>query len=362
MSRFMSKAYARLDAYTPGEQPQNLSSFVKLNTNESPFPPSPMALACLTEAAGRQLRLYSDPTGRALRERLAKTYGVAMENVTLGNGSDDLLNFAFMAYGDAGMAYADISYGFNAVFADKLGVKSEIVPLKADLTIDPADYCGLGMSILIDNPNAPTGEALSRKAVERVIAGNPDNMVIVDEAYVDFGAESCVPLTKKYDNLLVIQTFSKSRALAGARLGFAIGCKDVIADMELLRNSTNPYNINRLTLSIGEAALCDPAYLEQCTQTIMENRAYTAEALKGMGFSMTNSLANFLFVKHSEIGGLELYQKLKEKGVLVRHFEKERIREYNRITIGNRQQMDVLLGRITEIINERRACACGREA
>ncbi len=355
MSRFMSQRYVSLDAYTPGEQPQNLARFVKLNTNESPFPPSPMALACLTEAAGRELRLYSDPTGRALRERLAETYGVGMENVTLANGSDDLLNFAFMAYGDGGMAFADVSYGFNTVFADKLGVKTKIIPLREDLTIHPDDYCGLGMSVLIDNPNAPTGEALSRDALERVIAGNAGSMVIVDEAYVDFGAESCVPLIKKYDNLLVIQTFSKSRALAGARLGFAIGCKAVIEDMELLRNTTNPYNINRLTLSLGEATLRDPAYMESCVTTIKENRAYTETALRALGFTMTNSLANFLFVKHAQIGGLELYAKLKEKGVLIRHFEKERIKDYNRITIGTREQMDVLLDKIKEIIKERRA-------
>lgn len=355
MSRFMSQRYTSLDAYTPGEQPQNLARFVKLNTNESPFPPSPKALACLTEDAGKALRLYSDPTGRALRERLAKTYGVEMENVTLANGSDDLLNFAFMAYGDAGMAFADVSYGFNAVFADKLGVKTKIVPLRDDLTIEPADYYGLGMSVLIDNPNAPTGEALSQEALERVVAANPNNMVIVDEAYVDFGAESCVPLTKRYDNLLVIQTFSKSRALAGARLGFAIGCKAVIEDMELLRNTTNPYNINRLTLAIGEAALCDPAYMQTCVNTIKENRAYTEAALGELGFTMTRSLANFLFVKHAQIEGFALYAELKEKGVLIRHFEKERIKDYNRITIGTREQMDVLLDKIKEIIKERRA-------
>ena len=355
MSRFMDARYAALQAYTPGEQPQKLESFVKLNTNESPFPPSPMALARLTEAEGEKLRLYPDPTGRALRKRIAQTYGVEAENVTLANGSDDLLHFAFAAYGGGGMAYADISYGFNAVFADKLGIKSNIVPLGPDFTIDPADYCGVGMSVLIDNPNAPTGEALSRAQVERVVASNPAHMVIVDEAYVDFGAESCVPLTKRYENLLVIQTFSKSRALAGARLGFAIGAKDVIADMELLRNATNPYNVNRLTLAVGEAALCDPAYMRDCTRTIMESRAYTAAALKALGFTMTNSLANFLFVKHESIGGLELYTKLKEKGVLVRHFEKARIREYNRISVGTRAQMDVLLQKIQEIISERRA-------
>ena len=350
MSRFLDGRYASLEAYTPGEQPQDMQ-YVKLNTNECPFPPAPAVFGCFTREAADAQRLYPDPEGKRLRAKLAEVYGLKSENVMLANGSDDILNFAFMAYGCAGVAFADICYGFNKVFAQLHGTDTLIVPLREDLTIDPADYYGLGRTIFIDNPNAPTGEVLSVAQIEDILRKNPDNVVVVDEAYVDFGAQSCLPLLKDYGNLLIVRTYSKSRALAGARLGFAMAGKDIIGDLELLRFSTNPYNINRLSLSIGEAVLSDADYFESCRDRIMKNRAYAQSELKKLGFSMTNSLANFLFAAHPKVTGLELYQKLKENGVLVRHFETPRLKNYNRITIGTREQMDVLLEKTKEIIS-----------
>lgn len=349
MSRFLDKKYASLEAYTPGEQPQDMK-YVKLNTNECPFPPAPAVLSCFTPEAAASQRLYPDPTGKSLRTKLAEVYGLDMENVMLANGSDDILNFAFMAYGGAGVAFADICYGFNSVFAKLHGCDTKLLPLLEDFTIEPRDYHRLDRTIFIDNPNAPTGETLSISQIEGILQTNPNNVVIVDEAYVDFGAASCLPLIRDYANLLIARTYSKSRALAGARLGFAMAGKQIIEDLELLRFSTNPYNINRLSLSIGEAVLKDPDYFEDCRKRIIENRAYAQNGLRKLGFSMTDSRANFLFVKHQRVGGLEMYQKLKERGVLIRHFETPRLKDYNRITIGTREQMDILLERIKEII------------
>ncbi len=354
MSRFLDKKYASLEAYTPGEQPQDMQ-YVKLNTNESPFPPAPGVAACLSPEAAEAQRLYPDPQGKRLRKKLAETYGLKAENVMLSNGSDDILNFAFMAYGGAGAAFADICYGFNPVFAKLHAVDTLLLPLRADFTIDIEPYCGVGRTVIIDNPNAPTGEVLPVEDIEKIVASNPNNVVVVDEAYVDFGAESCLPLLEKYENLLIVRTYSKSRSMAGARLGFALAPKALIEDMELLRNSTNPYNINRLTLAMGEAALCDPAYFESCRKNIIENRVYAEEALSSLGFCMTNSKANFLFAKHARVSGMEIYKELKARGVLIRHFETPRLKDYNRITIGTREQMDVLIEKLQEIIVEREA-------
>ncbi len=351
MSRYLDKKYASLEAYTPGEQPRDMR-YIKLNTNESPFPPAPPVYACLTPEAASAQRLYPDPQGKALRARLAKTYGVESENVMLANGSDDILNFAFMAYGAAGFAFADISYGFNRVFAKLHGTNVLLLPLREDLTIDPKPYMGVGRSVLLDNPNAPTGEILSLSQIEEIVQSNPDNMVVIDEAYVDFGAQSALPLIKKYENVLIVRTYSKSRSMAGSRLGFALAPKAVIDDLELLRNSTNPYNINRLTLAMGEAALEDADYFNECCTKIMENRAYAQRKLQALSFLMTNSYANFLFARHESISGMEIYTKLKERGVLVRHFETPRLKNYNRITIGTKEQMDALCEKLKEIIGE----------
>ena len=251
MSRFFSPKYSSLTPYTPGEQPQE-RKYLKLNTNESPFPPSPLAQRLARDAAG-DCQLYSDPECRALVNTAAESFGVEKENLLFTNGSDEILNFAFMAFCDSEhpAVFPNITYGFYPVFAELNNIPYEEIPLKDDFSIDINDYIGINKTIFIANPNAPTGIALSKADIEKIVASNPDNVVVVDEAYVDFGAESSLSLTKKYDNVLVCQTFSKSRSLAGARLGFGIGSKALINDLNTIKYSTNPYNINRMTMAAG---------------------------------------------------------------------------------------------------------------
>ncbi|MBQ8834912.1 MAG: histidinol-phosphate transaminase [Oscillospiraceae bacterium] len=352
MSRFFSEKFSSLVPYTPGEQPKDMQ-YVKLNTNESPFPPSPGVKAAVEEQCGK-LQLYSDPECTQLREKLAQVYGVSPNQVVVTNGSDEVLNFAFMAFADEQrpLAFADITYGFYPVFAEINRIPYEVIPLKEDFTMNPADYIGINKTIVIANPNAPTGLAMSLSDIERIVQSNPDNVVIVDEAYVDFGGESAVTLVDKYDNLLVTQTFSKSRSMAGARLGFGIGNEKLIADLNTIRYSTNPYNVNRMTEAAGVAALEENGYYMANCRTIMENRAWTIRELEKRGFSVLPSLTNFVFAKSNAIGGGRLYQELKKRGILVRHFGKERIKEYNRITIGTLEQMGALMAAIDRILEE----------
>ena len=352
MSRFFSKKYARLTPYTPGEQPRE-RKYIKLNTNESPFPPSEKAVARAAEAA-RNLQLYSDPTCRALHEKLAEVLGVTPEEVLCTNGSDEILNFAFMAFCDDEhpAAFADITYGFYSVFAELNGVPYQTIPLCEDFTIRTQDYMGIGKTIFIANPNAPTGIALSRAEIEEILKSNSDTIVVVDEAYVDFGAESCIPLIRKYENLLVTGTFSKSRSMAGARLGFGVACPALIADLNTIKYSTNPYNVNSMTMAAGIGMLEDEETTKRNCAVIAENREYTAHELVKLGFSMTKSKTNFLFAMHPSVDGAVIYEKLREKGILVRHFTAPRIAAYNRITVGTREQMDALIEAMKQILEE----------
>lgn len=349
MSRFLSQKLAGLEAYVPGEQPRD-KRYIKLNTNESPYPPPADVVKAVGKAEIEDLRLYSDPECTALKSAVAKQYGVNSENVFISNGSDEVLNFAFMAYGDKGAVFPDITYGFYSVFADLYGIKPEIVPLRDDFTVDINDYCGKNSLVVIANPNAPTGIALELSEIEKIVSSNPDGIVIVDEAYVDFGAQSAVKLTEKYSNLLVVQTYSKSRSMAGARLGFAIADQSIIEDLEKIKYSTNPYNINRITQIAGAAALNNQAYFDRNSKIIAETREYVKKELINLGFTVTDSKANFLFAKSDKIGGKELYLALKERGVLIRHFESERIKDFNRITIGSREEMEIFLKNLREII------------
>ena len=352
MSRFFSQKYKTLVPYTPGEQPQDMQ-YVKLNTNESPYPPSPSVTMAVARESERA-QLYSDPDCKKLTKKLAEVYGVREDQVILTNGSDEVLNFAFMAFADEAhpLAFADITYGFYPVFAEINRLPYAEIPLKEDFSIDPEDYIGIGKTVVIANPNAPTGKALPLSDIERIVESNPDNVVIVDEAYVDFGGESAVSLIDKYDNLLVTQTFSKSRSMAGARLGFGIGNARLIADLHTLRYSTNPYNVNRMTEAAGVAALNENDYYMNHCKTIMKNREETARNLRALGFEVLESLANFLFAKHPSLDGKTLYQKLKSRGVLVRHFDKARISDYVRITVGTLEEMETLIARIGEILEE----------
>ena len=351
MSRFLAQEFDRLEPYTPGEQPQN-RQYIKLNTNENPYPPSPKVKeAILGAARGQgdcedidQLRLYSDPDVRELCGAIAEYYGVDSRQVIVGNGSDEILAFAFLAFGDheRGVRFPAVSYGFYPVFANLFGLPAEPMPLREDFTIDTADYINCGKNVVIANPNAPTGIALPLSEIERIAATNPDHLVVVDEAYVDFGAQSAIPLVQKYDNLMVIQTFSKSRNLAGARLGFAVADQELIADMNRIKFSFNPYNVNRLSILAGTAAMRDTAYFRTCTENICKTREKTAERLKQLGFTVLPSKTNFLFVKSGSMSGTAYFEGLREKGILVRHWDKPEIEDYVRITIGTPEQMDIL--------------------
>ncbi len=351
MSRYLKQEYQKLEAYTPGEQPRDMQ-YIKLNTNESPFPPAPAVVAALNGQEVEQLRLYSDPTAKGLKEKLAGLYGVGSENIFLSNGSDDILNFAFMAFGAEGAIFPDITYGFYPVFAELHGIPYEEKPLMADFTVNKEDYIGKNKLVVIANPNAPTGISLPLDAIEEIVKSNPENVVVIDEAYVDFGGKSCYKLMEDHDNLLVVRTFSKSRCLAGGRLGYAIGPKGLIEDLEKIKYSTNPYNINRLTMRLGEATVdAEDYYLEKCRE-IVRVREQTAEHLQALGFAVLPSDANFIFAKSTKIGGEELYTELKKRGILVRHFTKERIKDFNRITIGTAEQMDVFCRTVAEILEE----------
>ena len=353
MSRFFSSKYDALVPYTPGEQPK-VMNVTKLNTNECPFPPSEKALA-YAAAHTRALNLYPELQCIDLRTKVAEMHGVSPDNIVFGNGSDELLNFAFMAFCDETKpaAFPDITYGFYPVYADLNFVPYTEIPLREDFSVAPEDYFGLDKTIFIANPNAPTGMCLSVDEIEQILKANGDSVVVIDEAYVDFGGESCIPLIKRYDNLLVVQTFSKSRSMAGARLGFAAGDEALIRDLNALKFSVNPYNINSMTMALGLGVLEDEAQTQKNCRTIMENRAWTVAELEKLGFSTLPSSANFIFTVSERIDGKTLYQKLKERGVLIRHFDKPRIDAYSRITIGTREQMDILLRNIREILEEK---------
>ena len=353
MSRFFSKKYDTLTPYVPGEQPKD-AQYIKLNTNESPFTPPMSAWNAAKEESGK-LQLYSDPENTVLTEKTAEVLGVKPSQVLMTNGSDEALNFAFMSFCDFGkpIVFPDITYGFYSVFAELNCIPYERIPLKEDFSVDYCDYLGINKNIVIANPNAPTGLTLSLAQIEEILKSNPDNVVIIDEAYVDFGGESSIKLIDKYDNLLVTQTFSKSRSLAGGRLGMAIGNEKLIQDLKTIKYSTNPYNVNRMTAAVGYATLCEKKWFESNVKIVCENREYTAKALKKMGFTVLDSKANFLFAKTDKCGGEELYKALKARGVLVRHFTGERIKEFNRITVGTKEQMDIFLEKVREILQEK---------
>ena len=351
MSKFLNESLKSLEAYTPGEQPRD-KKYIKLNTNESPYPPSPEVVAAVSTEEVQDLRLYSDPLCKTLKEKIADRYNVNYENVFVSNGSDESLNFYFMAFcsKENPVVFPEISYGFYKVFADLYGISYKAIPLKADFSIDINDYIGIGKNIVIANPNAPTGLALPLSDIERIVSSNPDNIVLIDEAYVDFGAESAVTLTKKYDNLLVVQTFSKSRSLAGARLGYAIGNAEIIKDLEKIKYSTNPYNINRLTLVAGSAAIDSDDYFTANCKRIMATRKYTEDELTKLGFTCIPSSTNFIFAKSDAISGEDLYKKLKDRGILVRHFSTPSICEFNRITIGTQEEMETFIEKVKECL------------
>lgn len=354
MSRFLSKRLSVLKEYTPGEQPRDMQ-YIKLNTNESPFPPSEEVKDAVNKGRASNLQLYCEPDCTELVSKLASHYGVEPKNVAVGNGSDEILNFCFSAYFDSEneVVFPDISYGFYKVFAQLYNSKYTEIPLTDTLEIDPDDYIGINRHIVIANPNAPTGICLSLDTIEKIVKSNPDNIVLVDEAYVDFGGESAVSLTKKYDNLIVVMTFSKSRSLAGARLGFAIANENIIKDLNKIKYSTNPYNVNSMTQAAGCAVLDSQDYYDKNVQMVIKTREYFCKELERLGFEYLPSCANFVFAKKEGADGKELYLKLKSMGILVRHFDSKRIRDYLRITIGTKEQMDALISALERIDYEK---------
>ena len=349
MSRFMNSRYAALEAYTPGEQPRDMV-YIKLNTNESPYPPAPSVVAAMDAQQVENLRLYSDPTGLSLKQKLAELYELKTENIFISNGSDDILNFAFMAFADhRGAAFADITYGFYPVYAELHNVKMDIIPLEADFSLDYKKYCGRNQMIVIANPNAPTGMEIPLWQIEEILKTNPDSVVVIDEAYVDFGGTSCYKLIENYDNLLVVRTFSKSRCLAGARLGYAFASPELIEDLEKLKYSTNPYNVNRLSMLLGCKTVDAEPYYQEVSEKIQSARTWVVDALKDLGFQVLPSSANFIFASHPGVSGQELYTGLRQRGILVRHFTKERIKDFVRITIGTQAQMESLVAALKDM-------------
>ena len=338
MSIFLSEKYRSLKAYVPGEQPRD-RKYLKLNTNESPFPPSPAVSKAVAECVG-DLNLYPDPEYLSLRSALAEFHGVTSDMVTVGAGSDEILDWCFRAFfTDRGAAFPDVTYGFYKVWADLYSIPYETFPLMDDFSIDPADYENTSRAVVIPDPNAPTGVRLGSAAVERILRADPGRVVVIDEAYADFASGDCVPLTKKYDNLVVVRTFSKSRSLAGGRAGYCIASPELIRDIDLLRFSSKPYNLSRMTAAAAEAALSDNGYFEENVKKICDTREITKEALRNAGFEVTDSEANFLFVRKAGVSGAAIESELRRRGVLVRRFDGPRTGDFLRVTVGEASDM-----------------------
>jgi len=351
MSEFLSRRFSQMKPYVPGEQPQDMR-YIKLNTNESPFPPSPKVLRAVNIDEVAKLQLYPDPENKSLVAQIADFYQLEPSQVMAANGSDEILGYAFMAFCDQqkGVCFPDISYGFYKVYAELFKINVLPIPVKDDLSINYRDYLNCGLTMVIANPNAPTGLCLPPEQIEEILKSNPHDLLILDEAYVDFGGTTCLPLLQKYSNLLIIRTFSKSRSLAGARIGYALSSAGIIEDLNKMKFSFSPYSINRLSLLAGVAAMEDKEYFEHCRQQIIMTREKTKASLLNMDFVVTNSCTNFLFAKHPRLTGQELYQKLKEKGILVRHFKQNKIDQYVRITVGTQEQMEKLLAALESIL------------
>lgn len=355
MSQFWSPIVRTLTPYVPGEQPQ-VDHLIKLNTNEHPMGPSPRVIEAIKSAATDRLRLYPDPNATALKAGIAKRYGLAVDQVFVGNGSDDVLNQAFYAFfrQERPLLFSDLTYGFYPVYCEVHDITHHVIPVKDDFTICVDDYLGQGHpqagGIIIANPNAPTGIALTLEQIERVLQGNPQCVVLIDEAYVDFGAQSASTLIDRYPNLLVVHTLSKSRSLAGMRVGYAMGHAKLIEGLEIVKNSMNSYPLDQLAQVAALAAIEDDAYFAKACQTVIENRQWLTEQLQALGFDVLPSKANFVFAKHPDHQGAALAHWLRERAILVRHFAKPRVADFLRITVGTSAQCKSLIQALTDCI------------
>ncbi len=355
MSKFWNKKTCDIEPYVPGEQPKTTERLIKINTNECPYPPSPRALEAMRAAVDHRLRLYPDPDGSCVRKAFAEANGILPENVFVGNGSDEVLGLAFAAFYDQKrrVSFADITYSFYPVYCKMFDVSCNIFPLNEDFTLNVEDFCNAKGGVCIANPNAPTSIGVPTAEIEKILKAHPDDVVIVDEAYVDFGGESCIPLIHQYPNLLVVQTLSKSRALAGLRVGIAAGSKELIEGLDRVKNSFNSYTLDRVALAGAEAALKDHGYFTEITGNIVATRERTAEALGKMGFQVPQSQTNFLFIAHERFPAKEIFEYLREHNILVRYFNRERIDNRLRVTIGTDPEMEQFLTVMEAFINER---------
>ncbi|MGN0505671.1 MAG: histidinol-phosphate transaminase [Lachnospiraceae bacterium] len=351
MSYFFLDEYENMEPYIPGEQPKD-KQYIKLNANESSLPPSPKVLDAISKAQINGMAHYSDPHCMQLREAIGKVYGFPADQVFVGNGGDEVLGFCMMSFFKPGMkvCFPDITYDFYRTYAKTYRLDYEQIPVQEDLTICVEDYVNTDRDVILANPNNPTGLALSVPEIERIVAHNPKRMVIIDEAYVDYGTKSCLPLVQKYSNLVVVRTFSKSRNMAGARIGFAISSKDIIEDMNKIKFTFNPFNMSSLAIAAGTAAVLDEDYFKRCLKTVTDNREYFEEELEHMGFQVVRTCTNFTFARHDGINAGEMCRKLKNRGILVRHYADSRVEEYLRITIGTREEMEIVLQNIREIM------------
>ena len=351
MSRFWSPIVHKLTPYTPGEQPK-IANLIKLNTNECPYPPSPKVLETIRAATSGDLRLYPDPDSTALRQAISDYYNIGRDHVFVGNGSDEILAFAFQALlNQTGpLVYPDITYSFYPVYCQLNGITAQTVPLKDDFSLDLNDIPVHAGAVIFPNPNAPTGQCVSLDAISQLCGRMPDQVIVVDEAYVDFGAETAVPLIKDHPNLLVVQTFSKSRALAGLRVGFAIGQPELLAGLERIKNSFNSYPVDRLASAGAIAAIEDRAGFEHDRQRIIESRNWLSAELTALGFEVVPSRANFVFVRHPARDAGDLAVALRDRSIIVRHFRLPRIDQHLRITIGTREECEALVKALTEIL------------
>ncbi|WP_153721868.1 histidinol-phosphate transaminase [Sporosarcina cascadiensis] len=353
MSRFLSTVARRTEPYIPGEQ-LNQPDIIKLNTNENPYPPSPKVLTAIQSALeANTLQRYPSPTADPLRHAIADTYGLSAEQVFVGNGSDEVLAFSFMAFFEPGktIRFPEISYSFYPVYSKIFDISFEKVPLNEDFTLPAEKFYGSQGGVILPNPNAPTSLYAELDVIEAILKENPDQVVIIDEAYIDFAGPSAMKLIDRYANLLVIQTTSKSRALAGLRVGFALGQPDLIAGLTRIKDSFNSYTIDRLAMAGAIAAFRDHAYFSESTKKIIRTRESSAQMLKEIGFDVLPSDANFLFAKSVKHDAKVLYEQLKERGILVRHFDQAGIRDYLRITIGTDEQMELLF-RVLKDLNK----------
>lgn len=353
MINLLSALARNIDPYVPGEQPQD-KKYIKLNTNENPYPPSPKTLEAIKSFINNDLRLYPDPNCSNLNKAIADYYNVSPNMVFCGNGSDEVLAFSFLAFFNPGkpILFPDITYSFYEVYSNLFQIDFQCIPLNDDFTIPVEKFSQPNGGIIITNPNAPTGIYLEPAQIERILKVNPDSLVIVDEAYIDFGGKTCIELVNKYNNLLVIQTFSKSRSLAGLRIGFAIGNPDLINGLDRIKNSINSYTLDRLAQTAAIASIKDTEYFEETKVKIIQTRDFTSKKLSELEFKVLPSSSNFLFASHNKFSAEELFLKLKERGILVRYFKKNRINNFLRITVGTDKEMQEFFKEVELILNQ----------